>query len=238
MPSLAPDTSELEKVFDLPSEPTLREAASALARLVREPAFLDSRILPLLEQARWVEDWYVAYRYDAQDGFCSLQIFVWPPGSKTRIHDHSSWGVFHCAVGSVLEERYERLDDGSRTGHARLKKIWQLSWNREDGASTILPYEGGIHRVGNPGVSTAISMHLYGPRTAEVDGRDYDPSRDYVCDRRENDGQGIARTPSELFAGTAHPTSNQDFDRKETGWKSGRQMSGGTLPRRGSTPSG
>jgi len=26
--------------------------------------------------------------------------------------DHSSWGVYCCAVGSILEERYERLDDG------------------------------------------------------------------------------------------------------------------------------
>jgi hypothetical protein len=26
-------------------------------------------------------------------------------------------------------------------------------------------------------------VHLYGPRIGEVDGRDYDLSRDYVCDR-------------------------------------------------------
>ena len=77
------------------------------------------------------------------------------------------------------------LDDGSRTGHARLKKVWQLSWSRDDGASTVLPYDEGIHRVGNPGATTAISVHLYGPRIGDVDGRDYDPSRDYVCDRRE-----------------------------------------------------
>jgi hypothetical protein len=83
----------------------------------------------------------------------------------------------------VLEERYDCLDDGSQTGYARLKKAWQLCWNPEDGASTVLPREGGIHRVGNPGASPAVSVHLYGSRTEEVDGRDYDPSRDYVCDR-------------------------------------------------------
>jgi hypothetical protein len=85
----------------------------------------------------------------------------------------------------VLEERYERLDDGSRQGHAHLKKIWQLSWNSKEGASTILPHEEGIHRAGNRDASTAISVHLYGTRVGEVDGRDYDPSRDTVCDRRE-----------------------------------------------------
>ena len=46
------------------------------------------------------------------------------------------------------------------------------------------PRNGGIHRVGNPGESVAISVHLYGPRIEEVDGRDYDPS-DYVGDRWE-----------------------------------------------------
>src|SRR5215204_1146481 len=93
----------------------------------------------------------------ALDGSSSLQVFVWPPGSRTRIHDHSSWGAYCCAIGSVLEERYERLDEGFRPDHARLKKAWQLSWSSEDGASTVLPGDGGIHRVGNPGEGTTIS---------------------------------------------------------------------------------
>ena len=37
--------------------------------------------------------------------------------------------------------------------------------------------------IGNPGAETAISVHLYGPRLEGVDGHDYDPFRDYVCDR-------------------------------------------------------
>jgi hypothetical protein len=64
-----------------------------------------------------------------------------------------------------------------------LNKVWQLRWSRGDGASTVLPYEEGIHRVGNAGESPAISMHLYGPPMEDVDGRDYDPSQNYVCDR-------------------------------------------------------
>ena len=34
---------------------------------------------------------------------------------------------------------------------------------------------------------TAVSVHLYGPRTSIIDGRDYDPSRDYVSDRWQDD---------------------------------------------------
>ncbi|MCA1728466.1 MAG: cysteine dioxygenase family protein [Actinobacteria bacterium] len=183
--SLALDTDELHKLSELPTELALRQAANFLSHLVKDPDFVDSRILPFLEEARYGEDWYVAHRHDAEDASFSLQVFVWPPGTGTKIHDHSSWGAYCCAIRSVLEERYERLDDRSRPDHARLKKVWQLSWSSEDGVSTVLPGDGGIHRVGNPGESTAISVHLYGPQKGEVDGRDYDPDRDYVCDRRE-----------------------------------------------------
>jgi predicted metal-dependent enzyme (double-stranded beta helix superfamily) len=183
---LTPDTNQLRKISELPTELALRQAATFLSHLVKDPDFVDSRILPFLEVARYGEDWYVAHRHDAEDCSFSLQVFVWPPGTGTKIHDHSSWGAYCCAIGSVLEERYERLDDGSRPEHAHLKKVWQLSWSSEDGASSVLPGDGGIHRVGNLGESTAISVHLYGPQIGEVDGRDYDPSRDYVCDRRED----------------------------------------------------
>jgi predicted metal-dependent enzyme (double-stranded beta helix superfamily) len=177
------EESQLEALAALPLEFALREAVPLLARLAYDPAFLDAHVLPLLEEAREAENWYVAHSCEDQDGSYSLQVFVWPPGTRTKIHDHTSWGAYCCVVGSVLEERYERLDDGSQLDHARLKKVWRLWWSREDGVSTVLPGDGGIHRVSNPSAKTAISVHLYGPRMGEVDGRDYDPSRDYVCDR-------------------------------------------------------
>src|SRR5215218_9804979 len=184
--SLALDTNELQKLSELPTELALQQAAPFLAHLVKDPTFLEAEILPLLQKARGTEEnWYVAHSYEGKDHSYSLQVFVWPPSTETEIHDHSSWGVYCCAVGSVLEERFERMDDGSRLDHARLKKVWELKWSKEDGASSVLPGDGGIHRVGNPGDRMAISVHLYGPRLGEIDGRDYDPSRDYVCDRRD-----------------------------------------------------
>ena len=183
--SATPDTSALEKLSELPPELALQPATRFLARLVEDPRFGEIELPPFLLEAQGARKWYVARRYDAPDGSYSLQVFVWPPGTGTRIHDHSSWGAYRCVVGSLTEERYERLDDGSLPDHARLRKVWKLSWAPEDGVSTVLPGDGGIHRVGNPGEDPAISIHLYGPRTGEVDGRDYDPSRDHVCDRRE-----------------------------------------------------
>ena len=186
-PSVALDTNELQRLSELPTDLAVQQAAPFLAHLVKDPIFMEAEIIPLLEESRGTEtDWYLARSYESGEHSFSLQIFVWPPSTETKIHDHYSWGVYCCAVGSVLEERYERLDDGSLSDYARLKKDWQLLWSPEDGASSVLPHDEGIHRVGNPGDSLAISVHLYGPRVGAVDGRDYDLSRDYVCDRRED----------------------------------------------------
>jgi predicted metal-dependent enzyme (double-stranded beta helix superfamily) len=152
--------------------------------------------MPSLQEANGAERWYVARRWEAPDRSFSLQVFVWPPGTRIMIHDHSSLGAYSCAAGTVFEVRYERLDDGSRFEHARLEAAWHLSWNPEDGASTVLPGDGGIHRVGNPYEEAAISVHLYGPRTGGVDGRDYDPSRDYVCDRLDDETDELGEVAS------------------------------------------
>lgn len=181
---MTPCENELRGISDLPTEWALRRAVPFLEGMVEDPAFLADTVRPLLEAAEDAENWYVARRYE-NDSY-SLQIFVWPAGTGTKVHDHSSWGVYRCVVGSLLEERYERLDDRSRSDHARLEKSWQLRWSPEDGASTVLPGDAGIHSMTNLGGEVAVSVHLYGPRMAEVDGRDYDPSRDYVCDRTED----------------------------------------------------
>jgi predicted metal-dependent enzyme (double-stranded beta helix superfamily) len=179
------NTDELQSFCHLPTEQALPRAAAFVAGLVQDRSFLGSHVLPLLEEAQDAGEWYVAGRWDGPDKSYSLQLFVWPPGTRTRIHDHGAWGAYACAAQTVLEERFERVDDGSSFEHARLREDWHLSWSPEDGASTVLPGNGGIHRVGNPYGEAAVSVHLYGPRTSLVDGRDYDPSRDHVCDRLE-----------------------------------------------------
>ena len=114
------------------------------------------------------------------DGW-SLELFVWPTGAATPIHDHSTWGLYVCLAGRLGEERYARLDDEARVGLARLKREWQAIWRPLE-QSSLMPYAGGIHRVHNAGLEPAVSVHLYGP-AGVIDGRDYDARREFVCDR-------------------------------------------------------
>ena len=98
----AQKTYEYRIGADLPGAPTLREAVSLLGRLGEGPSFLDAWIPQSLDEARQAEEWYVARRVDAPDRSLSMQIFVWPPGTGTRIHDHAAWGSLRPVVGSVL----------------------------------------------------------------------------------------------------------------------------------------
>ena len=140
--TLGPDANKLQALCTLPAVEALPQAAAFLADLVQDHSFLESHVLPFLEEAQSAEEWYVARRWDAPDGSYSLRVFVWPPGTRTRIHDHSSWGAYACAAGTVLEESYERLDDGSRCGHARLEGPGNCPGARETGPPRFFPAAG------------------------------------------------------------------------------------------------
>lgn len=181
------NTSNISKLVREVSELGFADAPAFLRHLSSDPVFLGRHILPILGQARPAREPYIAATFGARESANCLQIFVWPAGAMTAIHDHTAWGAYHCVVGSLLEERYARLDDGEQPNTAHLRKLWQQQLRRIDGVSTVGAYAEGIHRVANQGRQVAISMHLYGPRQGMFDGRDYDPLRDFVCDRLEVD---------------------------------------------------
>src|SRR4051794_18265733 len=101
-PSCLHRIGDLENLSRLPAELALRRAAPYVAHLVEDPEFFEVEICPLMEEARGTRaNWYVAGKYEGIDQSFSLQVFVWPPGMETKIHDHSCWGVYCCALGSV-----------------------------------------------------------------------------------------------------------------------------------------
>jgi predicted metal-dependent enzyme (double-stranded beta helix superfamily) len=179
--------NDLGDLFRLLPEIGLDQAAEFITQVLHNPTFVNSQIIPLLTWTAPAREPSIPMSYGLREASTCLQLFVWPAGATTAIHDHTSWGAYHCVIGSLFEQRYDRLDHGEQPSTARLRKAWQRTWCSEDGASTVLPYEKGIHRITNLNPYPAISMHMYGARTGVFDGRDYDPKRDFVCDRLEFD---------------------------------------------------
>ncbi len=180
-------TNVLSQYFRYLPQLASEDASSFLRHLTHHSGFLATHILPLLAHIKTAREPYIAATFGTREASTCLQVFVWPAHATTTIHDHTSWGAYHCVAGSLLEERYIRLDDGFQPNRAHLRKGWQRIWRQEDGVSAVGAYEQGIHRVANPGRRAAISLHLYGARIGTFDGRDYDPTRDVVCDRLETD---------------------------------------------------
>jgi predicted metal-dependent enzyme (double-stranded beta helix superfamily) len=173
------DPVALERLSDLPTEEAVCKAATWLAQLIADDDFLESHVLPLLDQQDGHEEVSVAALADGGSAY-SLLAFRWSPGSTTQIHDHGSWGVLGVATGRLHEERFQRLDDGDESNRVRLRRQWSHDW--EPGRLSILmPYKGGIHRIQNLSMEGAISIHLYGPTLGEG-GRDFDPTTDDVDD--------------------------------------------------------
>jgi len=44
--------------------------------------FLGKHVVPLLEETTEANEWYVAHRWEGEDGSYSLEIFVWAPGTE------------------------------------------------------------------------------------------------------------------------------------------------------------
>jgi len=179
----------LERLGELPAAVAVRSAAPVLDTIVQghDVERAVARLMACAERGGGGPVDEVL----ARPGGCTVQVFVWPRGARTTIHDHSSWGVYACLDGALGEDRYERLDDESVFGVAHVRRAWQAIWTPGQ-RSMLGPYAGGIHRVYNAGLRPAVSMHLYGPRLSEIDGRDYDARSSVVCDRAADDeGNGV-----------------------------------------------
>ncbi|MFF0201475.1 cysteine dioxygenase [Streptomyces sp. NPDC005017] len=92
------------------------------------------------------------------DGSFSVVALVWLPGQATDIHDHVSWCTTGVHQGQERERRYRLLP--AADGTARLIATDEVV--NEQGEFCGFAPPGDIHRVWNPGPSTAISLHVYG----------------------------------------------------------------------------
>ncbi len=62
--------------------------------------------------------------YEDPDFGFVLNATVRPLGSRGLVHDHAhAWTLYGLLDGSERLERYERIDDGTRPGHAALKLV-------------------------------------------------------------------------------------------------------------------
>ena len=159
----------------------LRDFVTSMTRLVErhgadEPRMLDEgeRLLrSLVTQDDWLPAEFSApskesYRQyllycDPLERF-SVVSFVWMPGHRTPIHNHTVWGLVGVMRGVELCEEFS----------ASVKKI-NSHESKPGEVDRVSPTIGDIHVVSNPGTETAVSIHVYGANIGALHRHVYDP---------------------------------------------------------------
>ena len=133
----------------------------------------------------WLEPRY--YGADEAQGFGlhvlheeaghTLLVFVaaWLPGRGVAPHNHGTWAVVAGVDGDERNVFWEREDDGSRAGFAKLRKVREQVFGAGD-VLTLLP--GAIHSVVNDTDRVTLSLHVYGYNLNLARRSQFDPERD------------------------------------------------------------
>jgi predicted metal-dependent enzyme (double-stranded beta helix superfamily) len=157
----------------------LREFVQAMTRLVDrtdDEAALLAGARPLLAKLvaddTWLPDecakpdpqFYRQYllHCDPLERFCVVS-FVWGPGQKTPIHDHTVWGLVGMMRGAERCRRYERATDGTvrAAGEEQVLKPGEVE--------AVSPTVGDIHTVANAlDDKPSVSIHVYGANIGAV----------------------------------------------------------------------
>ena len=95
----------------------------------------------------------------------SVVSFVWMPGHRTPIHDHTVWGMVGVMRGVELCEEFS----------PSIKKV-NSHESRPGEVDRVSPAIGDIHVVSNAGKETAVSIHVYGANIGAVRRHVYDPA--------------------------------------------------------------
>ena len=99
----------------------------------------------------------------------SLVSFVWGPGQKTPIHDHTVWGLIGMLRGAEIETSFLRNADGSLSVQGEPHRL-------EPGdIGAVSPEIGDVHQVANAfDDRVSISVHLYGGNIGAVSRHVFD----------------------------------------------------------------
>ena len=99
----------------------------------------------------------------------SVVSFVWGPGQKTPVHDHTVWGLIGMMRGAEICRRYERHGDGKPMSAAESQRLLPGDVDR------VSPSVGDIHEVANAfDDRVSISIHVYGANIGAVARHVYD----------------------------------------------------------------
>ncbi|PIQ25201.1 hypothetical protein COW36_23110 [bacterium (Candidatus Blackallbacteria) CG17_big_fil_post_rev_8_21_14_2_50_48_46] len=136
-------------------EQSVQIVAGAMQKLLSNEHLLSSEFIQSLQLGQTDGQVYHSPNLDFV-----VQVFGWPVGVETPIHDHETWGVMGI-YAQQLEIREYDLVPTAQVGSFDLRQ--KAHYRAGRGAiSYLLSPQDEIHHISNPGPDYAISIHIYG----------------------------------------------------------------------------
>ncbi|HXC34058.1 MAG TPA: cysteine dioxygenase [Verrucomicrobiae bacterium] len=147
----------------------LVESASGEPEILREGSRLLKQLIATDDwlPARYAEPSATGYRQyllhaDSRERF-SVVSFVWGPGQKSPIHDHTIWGIVGVLRGAEYEQSYALASDGRFVEEGAPERLEQGE------VTAVSPSIGDFHRVSNAFEDRpSLSIHVYGANIGAV----------------------------------------------------------------------
>ncbi len=107
----------------------------------------------------------------------SLLVFAaaWLPHRGVAPHDHGTWAVVAGVRGRERNTIWKRLDDRSRPGRAKLRKVGETIVGPGD---VLMMLPDTIHSVANDTDDVTVSLHVYGFNLNLTRRSQFDPERE------------------------------------------------------------
>lgn len=97
----------------------------------------------------------------------SVVSFVWGPGQKTPVHDHTVWGMIGMLRGAEMCHEYSMVDGALKAGPSHRIVPGQIDH--------VSPRVGDVHKVENALADRpSISIHVYGANIGAVSRHVFD----------------------------------------------------------------
>lgn len=140
--------------------------AQALHPLLSVPGLIDSEFAQALLSG--AQDGRI---YTSPQGFF-VQVFAWPVGCSTPVHDHQTWGVMGIYHQQLQIIEYQKVA-GEHPGTFALQESDRY-FAQPGMISVVVPPTDEIHHVSNPGPHPALSIHIYGQELTQYHVFDLD----------------------------------------------------------------
>lgn len=147
----------------------LSEGSAHLKKLISDDSWLPDECVE-----SYVEKYAQHLLYKDPLGKFSVVSFVWGPGQRTPIHNHTVWGLVGVIKGAELCDEYHVHDDFVKPqNRSHILKAGQVE--------AVSPTVGDWHRVANHlEDQPAVSIHVYGGDIGMIKRRMLDESGEIV----------------------------------------------------------